>query len=201
MSSVICAASTLASPTARRPMTSDASSRIQVRSGLARLVTIGGSGLQVDAGGIAALDGLPGGAAPALAAGAAVSILRSSCRPNRPPQPTPSPVRTSIAAMKTTRRRASRARRWRLLAGSSRLRRLGRCALPCQNGDNQVEELVAPAGLLHLGDAAAPAVGDARLGDLVVGDGVVGGDVARPHDAGHAEHAHLEVDPHLLACR
>ena len=44
-------------------------------------------------------------------------------------------------------------------------------------GQQDVERLRAVARLLHVGDLAAAAIGDAQLGDLLVGDRVLGRDV------------------------
>src|SRR5690606_33244883 len=51
---------------------------------------------------------------------------------------------------------------------------------------------------LHPADVAAPAVADARFGDLAVADGVGAGDVLGPDDAGAGQLAHLAVGAHLL---
>ena len=48
-----------------------------------------------------------------------------------------------------------------------------------QIGLDEVLDLLTPARLLHLAQAAAAAVGDARFGDAVVGDGVGARDVGR----------------------
>ena len=66
-------------------------------------------------------------------------------------------------------------------------------------GQDGVGDLLAVARLLHVGDLAAAAVGDAGFGDLGRGDGVVGVDVLGPHDAGDDQVADLEVDAHFLA--
>src|SRR6185295_19958391 len=60
-----------------------------------------------------------------------------------------------------------------------------------------VEHLLAVARLLDVGDLAAAAIGDARLGDLGGFDGVVALDVLRANDAGDDELAHFEVDADL----
>ena len=57
-----------------------------------------------------------------------------------------------------------------------------------------VEHLLAVARLLHVGDLAAAAVGDAGLGDLGERDGVVGVDVLGADDAGDYQFADLEID-------
>src|SRR5436190_20985863 len=143
----------------------------------------------------AVCPGLCPGRASALRARAA-SILPSRCRPISPPKPIPSAVRISIAAMSTRADAGFGATASASAAGAGSSAVVA--ALAMSERGYQVVELWGPARLLDFGDAAAAAIGDARLGDLVVGDGVVGGDVARTHDAGHAEHAQLEVHPHLL---
>src|ERR1700712_4284406 len=61
-----------------------------------------------------------------------------------------------------------------------------------------VHELLAVARLLHVGDLAAPAIGDAGLRDLAAVDSVVALDILRPHDAGDDQLADFEIDADLL---
>ena len=67
-----------------------------------------------------------------------------------------------------------------------------------REGQEDVEGLLAVAGLLDVGDLAAAAIRDARLGDLGGFDRVVGFDVLGPHDAGDDQLADLEIDADLL---
>ena len=61
-----------------------------------------------------------------------------------------------------------------------------------------VHHLLAVARLLHVGDLAVAAIGDAGLRDLAGIDGVVALDVLRAHDAGDDQFAHFEIDADLL---
>src|SRR5450755_3233259 len=61
-----------------------------------------------------------------------------------------------------------------------------------------VHHLLAVARLLHVGDLAAAAIGDAGLRDLRGIDGVVALDVLRAHDAGDDQFANFEIDADLL---
>src|SRR5450631_2067755 len=80
--------------------------------------------------------------------------------------------------------------------GSTSPRTRGEVKLERQH---HVEHLLAVTRLLHIGDLAAPAIGDARLRDLAGIDGVVALDVLRPHHAGHDQFADLEIDANFLA--
>ena len=63
---------------------------------------------------------------------------------------------------------------------------------------DNVEHLLTIAGLLHVGDLAAAAIGDPGLGNLVIADRIVGGDVLLANDAGNLQIAHLEIDARFL---
>ena len=65
-------------------------------------------------------------------------------------------------------------------------------------GQEHVENLLAVARLLHVGDLAASAIGDAGLRDLRGVDGVVALDIFGAHDAGHDQFADFIVDADLL---
>src|SRR3569623_1797596 len=80
---------------------------------------------------------------------------------------------------------------------------LGDCAAgvvvyPSLEGQDGVGDLLAVSRLLNVGDLAAAAVGDTRLGDLFGLDGVVRLDVLGPHDTLHDQLAVLDVLPHRL---
>ncbi len=68
-----------------------------------------------------------------------------------------------------------------------------------QKGISIIDQLLAVAGLLHIGQLTASPVGDTRFGDLAVLDRVRVGDVLRADDAGDQQFAHLEVHPDFLA--
>jgi hypothetical protein len=96
---------------------------------------------------------------------------------------------------------------WVILPGSGRLPVLSgreRGAAGTENGEGNserqqhVHHLLAVAGLLHIGDLAASAVGYAGLGDLAGCDGIVVLDVFWPHDASDDQFTHLEVDADFL---
>jgi len=61
-----------------------------------------------------------------------------------------------------------------------------------------VEHLLAVARLLHVGELAAAAIGDAGFRDLAGIDGVVALDVLRAHDAGDDQFADFKIDADLL---
>src|SRR5579885_56163 len=71
----------------------------------------------------------------------------------------------------------------------------GPCPLERQD---HVRDLLPPARLLHVGELAAPAIGDPRLRDLGGVERVVVLDVFGPHDAGDLELPHFEIDPDFL---
>ena len=66
-------------------------------------------------------------------------------------------------------------------------------------GEEDVEELLAVAGALDVGDLAAAAVGDAGFGEAVVADGVVAADVLGAEDTADLQLAEFAVDADLLA--
>ena len=61
-----------------------------------------------------------------------------------------------------------------------------------------VEDLLAIAALLHIGNLAAASVRDTRLRDLVGVDRVVALDILRSHNSSDDEFANLKVDANLL---
>ena len=61
-----------------------------------------------------------------------------------------------------------------------------------------VHHLLPVAWLLHIGNLAATAIGDARLCDLAGVDGVVALDVLRPHDTRHDQFADFVIDTDFL---
>src|SRR3546814_12639035 len=66
-------------------------------------------------------------------------------------------------------------------------------------GEQDVEDLLAVARLLDVGDDAAATVGDAGLGDPVVGHRVGRRHVLGTNDAGDLQLPDFEVHPELLA--
>src|SRR5437868_5980967 len=81
--------------------------------------------------------------------------------------------------------------RWRATHRSEGLRATRRWSARLLEGQDGVCDLLAVARLLHIGDLAAAAVGDAGFGDLFGHDGVVRLDVLGPHDAGDDQVADL----------
>ena len=61
-----------------------------------------------------------------------------------------------------------------------------------------VEDLLAIAALLHIGNLAAASIRDTRLRDLVGVDRVVALDILRSHNSSDDEFANLEVDANFL---
>lgn len=64
--------------------------------------------------------------------------------------------------------------------------------------EQDVGDLLTKARLLHVGDLAAAAVGNAGLRDLAGVDGVVALNVFRPHDAGDDQFADFKIDADFL---
>src|SRR5712692_1317557 len=95
MSSAIAATSAFAPAAASAPTTTDASIRIHVPFGLARLVTIGGKGFKLAVSEYRDFwpcDAIASGLVPAL------SLPLSTCMPKRPPAPTAKHVRMASSA-------------------------------------------------------------------------------------------------------
>jgi len=70
--------------------------------------------------------------------------------------------------------------------------------MPLEWQDN-VENLGTITRLLNIGQLAAPAIGNPKLGNLLMSDGVVRRDIFWTHDTRHIEFANLEIDPNFLA--
>src|SRR5262249_5308001 len=124
-----------------------------------------------------------------------------SCAADRMCMPTkkPTPPATTDSSATISRKvsvesgRGGAATRSPICPSSAMLMRASR--LP---GENVVDELLTPRRLVRLHQAAAAAVGNARLGDLVVGNHVLGRDIDGTHDAGDVQHADLVVHADLL---
>jgi hypothetical protein len=61
--------------------------------------------------------------------------------------------------------------------------------------EDDVDQLVAVTGLLHVAELAVPAIGYPQFGDLFMGDRVLVGDVLRPDHAGELDLADLVSSP------
>src|SRR5262249_14747089 len=171
------AAMTAASSSLSLSVTSDASMRAKTPCGAARLVTIGCNRKSLPVT-IYLLTRIG-----TFGCARCSSIIRSAtdrmCIPSKPPVPAASTVSSRKTPSPTKKRRTCPSLPFVPSA----------IAIPQSERRDGIVDLVAPAGLLHLHQAAAAAIGDPRLRDLLVGNRVVAGDIARTHDAGDLQHA------------